>query len=397
MIYDHKRKRFFMTSETEFKVNEFLSLIQEENLISIYVNGEIFPQSQLLSYNIPLIDFFDRFKSIDEAYEQKGDESQSNQFQDQCLSLQEWAKNKYDTRLLHRVIAFPLLRKLVQIGDPIAKQVFKGEIEKRFTGGHVPSIIYLIQAGYLKIFNEEEINNLYDKINLTVNDDTSDSEEFFSNMEKLTKLGVKSALKALRGIKDNSEEGKFLASTENLKTKLGDSGLKFRSLISTLNLNELKKICKEHKITGYSRYSKGELIEKISTSLSQEELSKVSIQCEKKILSKVIEQAISVINGQEKEKITDVAIVNPETHEITIRFEGVKREIITTLAINAQNINKPLRKCNCRVGGNLGFCTHFWIAFIFSLKNNYFKLSDWKSTPLPDSFTEKVKDLDLDL
>ncbi|MHA1235392.1 MAG: Rho termination factor N-terminal domain-containing protein, partial [Promethearchaeota archaeon] len=352
-----------MVSESEFKVNEFLSLKSEENSINIYVSGKKFPQSQLLSYNIPLVDFFDRFKSIDEAYEKIDKESVSNQFQDQCLSLQEWAKNKYDTRLLHRAIAFPLLKKLVQVGDPVAKQVFKKEIEKKFSSDHIPSIIYLIQAGYLKIFNKEEISNLYDQVSFAEEDGTQDSKDFVSNMEKLGKLGVKPAIKVLEGIKDSSEEGKFIALSTNLKTKLGNSGLKFKSLISTLNLIELKKICKEHKITGYSRYTKGELIEKISTSLSQEELSKVSIQCEKKILSKVIEQAISVINGQEREKISDITITNTETHEVTIKFEGVKREIITSLAINAQSIINPPRGCNCRVGGNLGFCVHFWIVF----------------------------------
>ncbi|GAG63648.1 unnamed protein product, partial [marine sediment metagenome] len=319
----------------------------------------------------------------------------NNQIQDQYLSLKEWAKNNYDTRLLHRVIAFPLLKKLVKVGDPVAKQVFKQEIEKKFTSGNIPSMIYLIQAGYLKFFNEEEIDNLYNQISFAeMEKGTSD---FTSLMSKLSKLGVKPAIKVIKEIKDSSEEGKFLTSSANLKTKLGNSGLKFKSLISTLNLNELKKICKDQKITGYSRYSKGELIEKISTSLSQEELSKVSIQCEKKILSEVIEQAINIINRQEREKISEIKIANPETHEITIKFEGVKREIITSLAINAQSISNPPRSCNCRVGGNLGFCAHFWIAFIFSLKNNYFKLSEWKLTPLPDGFTEKTKVIDLNL
>ena len=34
----------------------------------------------------------------------------------------------------------------------------------------------------------------------------------------------------------------------------------------------------------------------------------------------------------------------------------------------------------------MGFCNHFWVGFIFSLKEKYFTLSDWTLTPIPSDF-----------
>ena len=78
-----------------------------------------------------------------------------------------------------------------------------------------------------------------------------------------------------------------------------------------------------------------------------------------------------------------------------MKFSGIKHEIITSLTINNHNIENPTRSCNCNVGGNLGFCTHFWVAFIFSLKKEYFQVSNWKVTPLPDDFQEIIKKIDV--
>ena len=39
----------------------------------------------------------------------------------------------------------------------------------------------------------------------------------------------------------------------------------------------------------------------------------------------------------------------------------------------------------------MGFCNHFWVGFIYSLKKGYFKLSDWKTTTLPKDFGKKVE------
>ena len=63
------------------------------------------------------------------------------------------------------------------------------------------------------------------------------------------------------------------------------------------------------------------------------------------------------------------------------------------MSITSDNINNPERSCDCRSGLNKGFCNHFWIGFIFSLKQDYFKISDWNLTPLPEDFEEKIKSI----
>ena len=41
----------------------------------------------------------------------------------------------------------------------------------------------------------------------------------------------------------------------------------------------------------------------------------------------------------------------------------------------------------------MGFCNHFWVGFIFSFQQGYFKLSDWTLTSLPEDFEKRVKNI----
>ena len=68
-----------------------------------------------------------------------------------------WNEFNYDTRLLHSNLAFPLLRKLTELGDFRAKKVFKEEIAKRVTTGYNPIIQFLTSEGYLEFLNFEEL------------------------------------------------------------------------------------------------------------------------------------------------------------------------------------------------------------------------------------------------
>ncbi|MFX0010228.1 MAG: hypothetical protein ACFE9R_07935, partial [Candidatus Hermodarchaeota archaeon] len=86
-----------------------------------------------------------------------------------------------------------------------------------------------------------------------------------------------------------------------------------------------------------------------------------------------------------------IKVVNEKNHEIELKFKGFNWESSSYLAITSKNIDDPERDCDCRVGSNMGFCNHFWVGFIYSLKKNYFKLSDWKTTILPKDFAKKVE------
>ncbi|TKJ20464.1 MAG: hypothetical protein CEE43_12360 [Promethearchaeota archaeon Loki_b32] len=157
----------------EFKVNEFITLKLVDNKTEIFVKNQMFRQCKFLLITIPIeqIDAYKELESIDEAAE-KLDKSlerdNSSHFQippevefwAHCSNIQVWAENNYDTRLLHSNLAFPLLKKLSEVGDAFAKKVFKEEIGKRFQAGNENTQRFLIKEGYLKYLSKEMILSL---------------------------------------------------------------------------------------------------------------------------------------------------------------------------------------------------------------------------------------------
>ncbi|TFF88388.1 MAG: hypothetical protein EU549_03150, partial [Promethearchaeota archaeon] len=154
----------------KFKINEHLTLKLEDNRTNIYVHGELFRQCSFLLLNIPVEDIpkFDNIQSIDEvaelldkSLEGEGrynlDIDPSTEFWGHCSNLQVWYEHDYDTRLLHSNLAFPLLKKLADAGDMLAKAKFREEIARRFLSGNFNTIYSLLQERYLKILAPEEI------------------------------------------------------------------------------------------------------------------------------------------------------------------------------------------------------------------------------------------------
>ncbi|KKL99185.1 hypothetical protein LCGC14_1816930, partial [marine sediment metagenome] len=132
----------------EFRINEFLSLRLEGEWTNIYVGKVQFRQCTILLLNISTDEMstFDEIESIDEAAEKVGASIENSmdlykfippetEFWGHCSNLQVWYEHDYDTRLIHSNLAFPLLRKLTEAGDPLAKVVFKTEIVKRYKNG----------------------------------------------------------------------------------------------------------------------------------------------------------------------------------------------------------------------------------------------------------------------
>lgn len=175
-----------------------------------------------------------------------------------------------------------------------------------------------------------------------------------------------------------------------MKRQLDDKTY-MKHLLQFLNVDGLKQICRDYDIKGFSRLKKSELIEFILDSLAEEELEDLIKQKELEIISEGINLALKKINGEDRETITEINIVNPKNHEVEIKFKGFNWETSSYLSITPKNINDPDRDCDCRIGSNLGFCSHFWVGFILSLKEGYFKLSEWTLTKLPDNFEEIVK------
>ncbi|KKK92445.1 hypothetical protein LCGC14_2702850, partial [marine sediment metagenome] len=74
-----------------------------------------------------------------------------------CSNLQVWYEHDYDSRLLHRNLAFPLLKQLTEIGDHLAKRAFREEIAKRLNSGYPSVVNYLIEEKYIDYLGRDEL------------------------------------------------------------------------------------------------------------------------------------------------------------------------------------------------------------------------------------------------
>ncbi|MFX1236700.1 MAG: Rab family GTPase [Promethearchaeota archaeon] len=156
-----------------FKVNDFMTLQLDWNITNIYIKGVHFSQCKYLLLNIPIEKAKDyrQINSIDEAEEKLDHYLESNtadeigltpevEFWGHCSNLQAWVEHDYDTRLLHRNLSFPLLKKLTEAGDPKAKRVFKDEIALRLEENNRTVTQFLVEEDYLKYFTPEELDTL---------------------------------------------------------------------------------------------------------------------------------------------------------------------------------------------------------------------------------------------
>ena len=162
----------------KFKINDYLTvkLIDYYGLTkssSVFVKDEMFIRCAYILLNMPKdnIELTHEINSIDEAAE-KLDHKLEYPFNDDlkipaetlfwahCSNLQAWAENGYDTRLLHRNIAFPLLKKLTDVGDKTAKRKFKEEIAKKYESGYENVQKYLLKEGYLDYLTEDELESI---------------------------------------------------------------------------------------------------------------------------------------------------------------------------------------------------------------------------------------------
>jgi len=161
------------TSGLEFKVNKYLELKLKNAKTNIYVGGKLFNQCKFLLLNISKdrARDYDEIESIDEAAEELDSSmeqgrlkrhflSPDTEFWGHCSNLQAWYENNYDTRMLHRNLAFTLLKALVEVGDSLAKKVFKEEIMLRLKSGYPSVVLHLINQDYLKYLSKGELNTI---------------------------------------------------------------------------------------------------------------------------------------------------------------------------------------------------------------------------------------------
>ncbi len=167
----------------EFKVNDYITLKLIDDETVVFINNKKFIDCKYLLLNISdeEVEIVDDIKSIDEAAEKLGDYLHPDwdpnfgfkrkriipsevEFWGHCSNLQAWYELDYDTRILHRNIAFPLLKKLTEVGDRIAKKVFQEEIAYRIESGHPSVIVYLVSENYFNYLSQDYIKQITPKI-----------------------------------------------------------------------------------------------------------------------------------------------------------------------------------------------------------------------------------------
>jgi hypothetical protein len=153
----------------EFKVSNLISLRLEDNKTVLYVNNREFKQCKYLLLDIldDEIEDVQEIKSIDDAAENLDNTMEyeklgilpEEEFIGHCSNLQAWVENHYDTDLLHRSLAFPLLKILSEEGDILARQRFREEIARRYRYGNITVQTFLFEESYLSYLSNEDIIN----------------------------------------------------------------------------------------------------------------------------------------------------------------------------------------------------------------------------------------------
>lgn len=168
-----------------------------------------------------------------------------------------------------------------------------------------------------------------------------------------------------------------------------------KRLFHSATSENLKQICRDYQIKGFSRETKSGLVDLVLISLSEEELKEVTDENEKKWIKKGIENAFGIIDSNLANTFKSFRIVNENACEIEMDFEWYKEPSTAYLKITNKNIDNPEFDCDCSLGTTGGFCGHFWLGFIFSLKKGYFILSNWKMLKLPDDFDAMIKNIEI--
>jgi len=198
-------------------ISSHIELKLEDNQTNVYIDGDYVKTCMDLKIIIPNknIKQFDHINSIDDLSELISDSDLNNEsiiispeeeFWGHCSNLQAWVENDYDTRILHSNIAFPLLKKLTNVGDHLARNVFKEEIAKRFSSGQKTVILFLLEDDYLNYLDEFEKTVLFESIKIN-----------------FSKFSI-------------SEFNQFVYLSENIFLSLGNDA---RSLFLMNNLNDI--------------------------------------------------------------------------------------------------------------------------------------------------------------
>ena len=165
-----------------YSLNKYLSVRFEKDETIIFVKEERFDTCKCLLMSFPIdtitLKYKEEYQSLDDLTQQYENKKPpagfciepEEEFKGHCSNLQAWVDNDYNTRLLDKKLAFPLLKKLVEAGDLLAQKVLPRDIVSRFNADNLEVRKYLIEGGYLTELNQRDLEGLleYEKYEMFV-------------------------------------------------------------------------------------------------------------------------------------------------------------------------------------------------------------------------------------
>lgn len=126
------------------------------------------------------------------------------------------------------------------------------------------------------------------------------------------------------------------------------------------NNEELKGICKNYKIKGFSKLKKDEIINLIIKSIPQDYFPEFYKQIEINALKLIISYIPKYFSKENPTKLHSLTY-NKENQNLELLFRGFNWEINTTLQfLNLNKKNEPLKfnsNCTCEYASEGGLCS----------------------------------------
>ncbi len=130
------------------QINEFLSLKLEGKEIKIYIENSLYIPKEN-NYFKNEIDSRLKIEKKFDLFTRK---------------IKNWFENDYNTDELNPGFSIPLLKKLVDSGDPIALNRFRNDIYKRLCSSKKEIILYLLKYNYISYFSVEQLAFILENI-----------------------------------------------------------------------------------------------------------------------------------------------------------------------------------------------------------------------------------------
>ncbi len=162
-------------------------------------------------------------------------------------------------------------------------------------------------------------------------------------------------------------------------------------------IQDLKDICKQNRIKGFSNLSKDDIINLILKSIPNNAFHSFLKDLEQKSLNSIISLVPKYFKKENPTKLESLQF-DEKNNNIMLYFKGFRWEIYTNIEfLNLEKKIEPLRfkfNCTCEYAKDGGFCSHFWIGMIWGFRKFNINASRWDKCNLPEIFNELVNNLD---